>query len=157
MTRQHALTATGATCIALLSLSPAIAGSDLVAYPDGYQNAFTHYSTRNRDDERKQVVKLFANDVAVASAKDGAPLDSGSVIVMEVYKAKLDAEENPVKGADGYFVPAAMGGDRCDGGANRLGRGVSRSVAQPQLGVCAVQGRRSQPDRARLPALLRLP
>ena len=104
MGRKHSFAATAAVCIAL-PLGAAIAGSDLVAYPEGYQDSFTHYTTRNRDDERKQVVKIFANDVALASAKDGAPLDSGAVIVMEVYKAQLDATETPVKGADGFFVP----------------------------------------------------
>lgn len=97
-----------AACIAAAPLSAAFAGSDLVTYPEGYQDGFTHYTTRNRDDERKQVVKIYANDVALASAKAGTPLDTGSVIVMEVYKAELDADEKPVKGADGFFVPAQL-------------------------------------------------
>jgi len=108
MVRQILLRATGAICVLLLPAGAAIAGADLVSYPDGYQESFTHFATRNRPDERKQVVKIFANDVALASAKDGAPLDSGSVIVMEVYKAQLDANEQPVTGADGFFVPAEL-------------------------------------------------
>ena len=103
MARQHSLVA-AAVCITL-PLGTAIAGANLITYPEGYQDSFTHYTTRNRDDDRKQVVKIFANDVALASAKDGGPLDSGAVIVMEVYKAELDGQENPVKGADGFFVP----------------------------------------------------
>jgi hypothetical protein len=91
-----------------LLVSSASAGPDLVNYPEGYEDSFTHYSTVNRADDRKQIVKIFANDVALASAKDGAPLDSGSVIVMEIYKAKLDAEENPVVGSDGFFEPDEM-------------------------------------------------
>jgi hypothetical protein len=98
----------GALGTLLVPLGAALAGPDLVEYPDGYQDNFTHYATRNRADERKQVVKIFANDVALASARDGAPLDSGSVIVMEVYKAELDANEQPVTGADGFFVPAEL-------------------------------------------------
>jgi hypothetical protein len=86
----------------------AVAGPDSVPFPEGYEDTFTHYSTVNRADDRKQVVKIFANDVALASAKDGAPLDSGSVLVMEVYKARLDAEENPVVGSDGFFEPDEM-------------------------------------------------
>jgi Cytochrome P460 len=88
--------------------SAALAGPANVQVPEGYQDDFTHYSTVNRADERKQVVKIFANDTALASARDGAPLDSGSVLVMEVYKAKLDADENPVVGSDGFFEPAEM-------------------------------------------------
>ena len=54
------------------------------------------------------MVKIFANDTALASAKDGAPLDHGSILVMEVYKAKLDADENPIVGSDGFFEPDDM-------------------------------------------------
>jgi Cytochrome P460 len=100
--------ASGALCIALLPLGAALAGADLVPYPEGYQNNFTHFTTRNRPDERKQVIKIFANDTALESAKDGAPLESGSVIVMEVYKAELDANEQPVTGPDGLFVPGEL-------------------------------------------------
>jgi hypothetical protein len=102
------LCAIGAIWALLLPAGAAFAGADVVAYPEGYENNFVHYATVNRDDERKQVVKIFANDVAVASAKDGAPLDSGSVIVMEVYKAQLDADEQPVRGEDGLFLPGEL-------------------------------------------------
>jgi hypothetical protein len=90
--------------------SSALAGPEAITFPNGYQNTFTHYSTVNRADERKQVVKMFANDVALASAKDGAPLDSGAIVVMEVYKARLDADQNPVVGSDGLFEPDELAG-----------------------------------------------
>ena len=102
---RYALSGTLAAC---LLGSAALAGPDKVSYPEGYQDRFTHYATVNRADERKQVVKIFANDTALASAKDGAPLDSGSILVMEVYKAKLDADENPVIGGDGFFEQGDM-------------------------------------------------
>jgi hypothetical protein len=98
----------GAICGLLLPAGAVLADADLVAYPEGYEDNFVHYTMVNRDDERKQVVKIFANDVALASAKDGAPLDSGAVIVMEVYKAELDADEQPVEGADGLYVPGEL-------------------------------------------------
>lgn len=97
-----------AAAAALLVGSAASAGPDSISFPEDYRDSFTHYATVNRADERKQVVKMYANDVALASAKDGAPLDSGSVLVMEVYKAKLDADENPVVGSDGFFEPDEM-------------------------------------------------
>jgi hypothetical protein len=100
--------AIGAISVLLVPAGTALAGADVVSYPEGYQGSFTHYATVNRADERKQVVKIFANDTALASARDGAPLDSGSVIVMEVYKAELGADEQPVVGADGFFVPAEL-------------------------------------------------
>jgi hypothetical protein len=51
---------------------------------------------------------MFANDQARESARDGAPLDSSAVLVMEVYKAKLDADGTPVVGSDGFFEPGDM-------------------------------------------------
>jgi Cytochrome P460 len=98
----------GAFCMLLISAGAALAGSELVSYPEGYGENFTHYTTRNRDDERKQVVRIFANQAALASAKAGGPLESGAVIVMEVYKAELDADGTPVKGSDGLFVPSEL-------------------------------------------------
>lgn len=92
----------------LLLSGVASAGPELVAFPEGYQENFTHYATVNRDDERKQVVKAFANDVAVESVKAGLPLASGAVIAMEVYKAKLDENEEPIMGDDGFFVADEM-------------------------------------------------
>lgn len=99
-----------ATAAGMLIGSAALAGPELIEFPEGYENSFTPYATVNRADERKQVVKIFANDVALASAKDGAPLDSGSVLVMEIYKAKLDADQNPVVGSDGFFEQGDMVG-----------------------------------------------
>lgn len=92
----------------LLLSSMAYAGQELVAFPEGYQDNFIHYATVNRDDDRKQVVKIFANDAALANVKDGEPLASGAVIAMEVYKAELDANEAPVMGDDGFFVADEM-------------------------------------------------
>src|SRR5687768_11116496 len=98
------------TAAAMLISSAALAGPELIEFPEGYPDRFEPYATVNRADERKQVVKIFANNVALASAEDGAPLDSGSVLVMEVYKAKLDAGGNPVVGSDGFFEPDEMVG-----------------------------------------------
>lgn len=89
----------------LMVSSIAFAGPELVAFPEGYQADFKHYATVNRDDERKQIVKIFANDAALDSAKKGVPLDFGSVLTMEVYKAELDENEEPVVGDDGLFIP----------------------------------------------------
>jgi Cytochrome P460 len=102
--------ALSATVAGMLISSAAVAGPELIEFPEGYEDSFTPYATVNRADERKQVVKIFANDVALESAKNGAPLDPGSVLVMEIYKAKLDADENPVVGSDGFFEQGDMAG-----------------------------------------------
>jgi hypothetical protein len=102
--------ALSATAAGLLISSAALAGPERIEFPEGYRDSFRPYATVNRADDRKQVVKIFANDVALASARDGAPLDSGAVLVMEIYKAKLDADQNPVVGSDGFFEQDEMAG-----------------------------------------------
>ena len=74
--------ALSATAAAMLISTAALAGPELIEFPEGYENSFTPYATVNR----------------------------GSVLVMEIYKAKLDADENPVVGSDGFFEQGEMAG-----------------------------------------------
>jgi hypothetical protein len=74
-----------------------------VAFPEGYKESFVKYHTINFP-ATKQVRYYYANKPAVQAAKAGRPLPDGSVLFAEVYTAKLDADKNPVKGADGFFV-----------------------------------------------------
>ena len=71
-----------------------------VQFPKGYDAAFTNYVTMNRAGSAA-VAKIYANDVAISSYKKGQPAASGSVIVMEVYKPKKDANGKPIVGSDG--------------------------------------------------------
>jgi cytochrome c553 len=74
------------------------------SFPADYKTKYTHYATVNYP-ERPQVRHLYANDVALAAAREGKPLPDGSYIVMEVYTPKLDDQKKPVTGADGNLVP----------------------------------------------------
>ena len=75
-----------------------------VTFPEGYQNTFKKYHTINFP-ATKQVRYYFANNAALAAAKDGKTLPNGSVLFAEVYSAKLGADGKPITGADGFFVP----------------------------------------------------
>ena len=74
-----------------------------VTFPENYQTTFSKYTTINFAD-RKQVRYYYANDVALQAAKAGKPLPDGSVLFVEVYSAKLDADKKPVMGSDGFFA-----------------------------------------------------
>jgi hypothetical protein len=74
-----------------------------VTFPEGYQSSFTKYHTINFP-ATKQVRYYFANKVAVQAAREGKPLPDGSVLFAEVYAARLDSDQKPVVGADGFFV-----------------------------------------------------
>lgn len=73
-----------------------------VKFPEGYEKTFTKYSTANRANQ-KQVAKLYANEIAITSYTQGKKAASGSIVIMEIYSPKTDAEGKPVPGGDGVF------------------------------------------------------
>lgn len=87
----------------LLSAGTAQAGPERVELPNDYRTTMKHYASIDRANP-KQIAEAYANDKAIASAKRGANLDSGSVLIMEVWQAKLDAAEKPVLDAQGRRI-----------------------------------------------------
>lgn len=81
----------------------AFAGADLVSLPADYRTTFKQYATIDRANP-KQIAVAYANEAALRAKQTGAPLPDGSVLIMEVWTAKLDAEEKPVLGADGRRI-----------------------------------------------------
>lgn len=75
-----------------------------VTFPEDYKKTYSKYHTINFP-ATKQVRYYYGNPAAVKAAKENKPLPNGSVLFVEVYGAKLDADKNPVKGADGFFEP----------------------------------------------------
>ena len=74
-----------------------------VTFPAGYQSSFTKYHTINFPATR-QVRYYLGNQAAVAAARAGKTLPDGSYLLVEVHSAKVDAENKPVMGNDGFFV-----------------------------------------------------
>ena len=98
------------SAIAMLLLAAAgIAGPDKVTFPTGYKNNQVLYTTVDRPDN-KTVRDIYASREAVKMAKAGQPLPSGTVLTMEVYKAKVDDKGEPVKDVNGRFLKDAMTG-----------------------------------------------
>lgn len=80
-----------------------------ISIPADYRTRFTRYLTMNFQDD-KQVRFFYASHAAMKAAAADAPLPGGSMIVVEVFDAKLDEKENPVKGSDGFFTPDKIAG-----------------------------------------------
>lgn len=91
----------GATGSAVSELPDAI-NQTRVSFPAQYAEEFTRYTTIDFP-ERKQVRHYFANDAALQAAGKGEPLPYGSVLLVEIYKTKLDTGGEPVEGSDGFF------------------------------------------------------
>lgn len=75
----------------------------LPTFPGDYEQTFTRYQ-RIDFEGRKQVRFYNANDIALAAAEAGGPFPAGSYLFVEVFKAELDADGNPVVGEDGQYV-----------------------------------------------------
>ncbi len=99
---KYALTAVAA----IFAFTPftALGGGDPehVKFPEGYAKTYTKYATANRANQT-QVAKLYANETAITSYTQGEGGASGSVVIMEIYSTKTDADGKPVAGDDGIF------------------------------------------------------
>ena len=89
--------------LAAISLTVAVrAGGDKVSFPADYAKGVL-YTTVDRADN-KQYRELYAPQAAIDAVKAGKPIPSGTVLTMVNYKAKLGADGNPEKDADGKFI-----------------------------------------------------
>ncbi len=79
----------------------AVADEAGVAFPPDYASKFTNYLSSDRVQNPDQIIRLFANDVAMSGAMQGKALPDGSVLVGEIYAAKKDA--------DGKVIVSSLG------------------------------------------------
>lgn len=62
----------------------------VLALPGDYRTNFTKYLISDRMNQDDQVIALYANEIARNAAQAGVPLPDGSILIGEIYKAKLD-------------------------------------------------------------------
>jgi len=106
--RSYVILACGAAALAALVV-PVRAGGDKVAFPDNYEAAGVLFTTVDRADN-KQFREFYTSAAALEAAKKGEPLPSGTVITMRQYAAKLDAQGNPEKDANGRSIKGDLVG-----------------------------------------------
>jgi hypothetical protein len=81
---------------------------DRVGFPTDYQENFKIMYIYDRLDNR-QVRIICGNDTA-ASVKQGEPFPYGSILVMETWRAKLDADGEVVKDSNGHLIRENLSG-----------------------------------------------
>jgi hypothetical protein len=98
------------TAIALSLLSgSAVAAPQDVHWPGDWRQQLVKYWQGDRAAPNDtQVGVAYANRIALESAKPGAPLAYGSMLVFEVWKAKLNADGKPVLDAEGKRIPETL-------------------------------------------------
>ena len=102
-----------------------------VGFPEGYKDSFAKYHTINFPATKQ--VRYYYGGAKLATwkaVKAGKPLPDGSVLFTEVYAAKLDAENKPVMGGDGFYAADKLLFLHSDAARNGLGQGHSGDVAQ---------------------------
>lgn len=75
---------------------------DHVGFPGGYQTSFKLFYVFDMP-QRKRILVAYANDNA-SSIKPGQPFPYGSIIAMETYSARQDAQGNVLTDASGHSL-----------------------------------------------------
>jgi len=80
------------TGLTLGLLAPLLyAGPENVSAPGDYRQNFSQYFSGNRTANDKQVIRIYANPIAVQGKQKDGKLPYGSVIVGELYTVQTDA------------------------------------------------------------------
>jgi hypothetical protein len=82
----------------------AMADEERISFPADYSAKFYNYLSLDRVQNEDQIIRLFANDVAIDAASDGRELPNGSVIVGEIYQAKKDKDGNVIQSSLGRRI-----------------------------------------------------
>src|SRR5436305_14564862 len=77
------------------------AANDKFTFPDSFEKGVEYLSV---DKPNKQVHIFYASKEAIAAAKAGKPMPDGTVFTGVHYNAKLDAQGNPEKDANGRLI-----------------------------------------------------
>lgn len=83
---------TGLGVVSLFLASTVQSDDSKIPFPDDYLSTYTNYLSLDRVQNPDQIIRLFGNDIAMQGPGPDGKLPYGSVLVGEVYKAKLDAE-----------------------------------------------------------------
>ena len=91
--------------VASILLVPTAQADDIkIPFPKDYATTYTNYLSLDRTQNPDQIIRLFANDVAMQGPGEDGQLSNGSVLVAEIYKARTDAEGNVLTSALGRRV-----------------------------------------------------
>ena len=77
--------------------------ADRVTFPENFKETYSLY-TKISFPNRKQVRFYYANEAALKAAGEGNSFPHGSFLMVEIFKAKLDANGDPIEGEDGHYV-----------------------------------------------------
>ncbi len=74
-----------------------------ISFPADYKS-FKNYLSLDRTGNENQVIRLFANDIAAAGPSKDGSLPDGSILVGEIYKAKLNDKGEVIESSLGRRI-----------------------------------------------------
>jgi plastocyanin len=81
---------------------------DHVGYPEGYRDSFKLMFVYDRNDNKQ--VRVVCGNAIAASIRPGEPFPYGSILVMETWRTKQDANGQVIKDAQGHFIRESLAG-----------------------------------------------
>jgi len=88
-----------------LVVSSTVTGGDIkISFPENYRETFTNYLSLDRVQHPDQIMRLFANDIAMQGPGADEKLPYGSILVAEIYKAKLDSDDEVITSSLGRRI-----------------------------------------------------
>jgi hypothetical protein len=92
----------GTTAIA--QQRPYTPGPHNIELPADWAARFVRYTTVDKPD-RKIIRNIYINPEAFAALRPGQPLPHGTLVIMADQRARLDAQGNPLRDANGRMIP----------------------------------------------------
>jgi len=69
-----------------------VADEARIQFPADYKTTFTNYLNLDRTQNPDQIIRLYANDIALEGLRASGEFPEGSILMGEIYKAKKDPE-----------------------------------------------------------------
>ena len=74
-----------------------------LAFPADYKTTFSNYFTGDRQNG-KQIISIYANDIAMKGAQTDGRLPYGSILIGELTPAVTDEEGDPLESSLGHLI-----------------------------------------------------
>ena len=114
------------------------------------------FTTVDRADN-KQYREVYTSQAALDAAKKGEPLPDGTVITLVQYRAKLGADGNPEKDANGRFIKTDLLAYTVMEKRKGWGTEYPREHPQRRVGISGLHGGQAGQCQGQAHRLLRVP
>jgi hypothetical protein len=74
-----------------------VADETRIQFPSNYKATFTNYLNLDRTQNPDQIIRLYANDIALEGVRATGEFPDGSILIGEIYKAKKDQDGKVVE------------------------------------------------------------